>query len=180
MAVVLRGTERTHEFHGDLHGFAEQIENLLVVGLLFLFGGALVSGIFDALTWQGATVALLVVFVVCPFFGLIALVGSKLAPAERVVISFFGIRGFGSVYYLAYGLSAGVFVGGAELWAIVALTMLVSIAVHGVTATPAMAMVDRAYRRRRRRRDRRGPRRAWNPRHPTEPVTSPEEVTEPQ
>jgi NhaP-type Na+/H+ or K+/H+ antiporter len=148
-AVVLRGTERTHEFHAELHGFAEQIENLLVVGLLFLFGGALVSGVFDALTWQGAMVAVLVVFVVRPFSGLVALARSKLAPAERVAISFFGIRGFGSVYYLAYGLSAAAFVGADELWAIVALTMLVSIAVHGVSATPAMAMVDRTVRRRR-------------------------------
>jgi NhaP-type Na+/H+ or K+/H+ antiporter len=150
-AVVLRGTERTHEFHADLHGFAEQIENLLVVGLLFLFGGALVSGIFDALTWQGAIVALLVVFVVRPLSGLVALLRSQLPPADRAAISFFGIRGFGSVYYLAYGLSAGVFAGAGELWAIVALTMLVSIAVHGVTATPVMAMVDWEHGVRRRR-----------------------------
>jgi sodium/hydrogen antiporter len=152
-AVVLRGTERTHEFHADLHGFAEQIENLLVVGLLLLFGGALVSGIFDELTWRGAIVAVLVVFVVRPLSGLVALLRSKLASADRVAISFFGIRGFGSVYYLAYGLSAAVFVGARELWAIVALTMLISIAVHGVTATPAMAIIDGEYRTRRRRRD---------------------------
>jgi NhaP-type Na+/H+ or K+/H+ antiporter len=156
-AVVLRGTERTHEFHADLLGFAEQLENLLVVGLLFLFGGALVSGIFDALTWQGALVAVLVVFVVRPVSGLIALARSKLAPAERVAISFFGIRGFGSVYYLAYALAAAAFVGADELWAIVALTMVVSIAVHGISATPAMAMVDRAYRRGRRARSHRRP-----------------------
>ena len=156
-AVVLRGTERTHEFHADLHGFTEQIENLLVVGLLFLFGGALVSGILDALTWQGAAVALCVVFVVRPVSGLVALARSKLVSAERVAISFFGIRGFGSVYYLAYALAAAAFVGADELWAIVALTMLVSIAVHGVSATPVMAMVDRTYRRRRRPRADSGP-----------------------
>jgi sodium/hydrogen antiporter len=148
-AVVLRGTERAHEFHADLHGFAEQTENLLVVGLLLLFGGALVSGILGALTWQGAAVAVLVVFVVRPVSGLVALLRSDLTPAERVAISFFGIRGFGSVYYLAYGLAAATFADADELWAIVALTMLVSIAVHGVSATPAMAVVDRAYRRRR-------------------------------
>jgi NhaP-type Na+/H+ or K+/H+ antiporter len=174
-AVVLRSTERTHEFHAELHGFAEQIENLLVVGLLFLFGGALVSGIFDGLTWRGAMVAVLVVFVVRPLAGLVALLRSKLASADRVAISFFGIRGFGSVYYLAYGLSAGVFVGAGELWAIVALTMLVSIAVHGVTATPAMAMVDRAYRR---RRGRRGSRKDGTVAERTDPVSLPNEVGE--
>lgn len=152
-AVVLRSTERTHAFHGELHRFTEQMENLLVVGLLFLFGGSLVSGIFDALTWQGAMVAAIAVLVVRPLSGLVALTGSELAPAERVTIAFFGIRGFGSVYYLAYGVGAATFSGADELWAIVALTMVISIAVHGIGATPAMAMVDRAYRRRRSPRD---------------------------
>jgi len=150
-AVVLRGTERTHEFHRDLHEFTEQMENLLVVGLLILFGGALVSGVFEALTWQGALVAATAVLVVRPVAGLVALIGSDLATAERVAIAFFGIRGFGSVYYLAYGLSAATFAGADEMWAIVAATMALSIAVHGVGATPAMAVVDRAYRRRERR-----------------------------
>jgi NhaP-type Na+/H+ or K+/H+ antiporter len=177
-AVVLRGTERTHEFHADLHGFAEQIENLLVVGLLLLFGGALVSGIFDALTWRGAMVAMLVVFVVRPLSGLVALLRSKQTPAERVAISFFGIRGFGSVYYLAYGLSAAAFVDAGELWAIVALTMLISIAVHGVTATPAMAVVDRAYRRQRRR-DRHGSREQSDAAS-GDPVMLPDEIAGPQ
>ncbi len=145
-AVVLRGSERTHEFHADLHGFTEQIENLLVVGLLLLFGGALVSGIFHALTWRGAAVAVLLVFVVRPASGLIALARSKLTPAERMTVAFFGIRGFGSVYYLAYALSAATFAAADELWAIVALTMVVSIAVHGVSATPAMKVIDRSRR----------------------------------
>jgi NhaP-type Na+/H+ or K+/H+ antiporter len=151
-AVGLRGTERTHEFHADLHGFAEQIENLLVVGLLFLFGGALVSGVLGALTWPGAAVAVIAVFVIRPVSGLVALLGSGLSRAERVTISFFGIRGFGSVYYLAYALTAATFVGSDELWAVVAATMALSIAVHGVGATPAMTMVDRTYRRQRRAR----------------------------
>jgi NhaP-type Na+/H+ or K+/H+ antiporter len=178
-AVVLRGTERKHEFHVDLHGFAEQIENLLVVGLLLLFGGALVSGIFDALTWQGAVIALLFVFVVRPLSGGIALLRSKLAPADRVAISFFGIRGFGSVYYLAYALSAAVFVGADELWAIVSLTMLVSIAVHGVTATPVMAMVDWEHGVARRRRGGRGAPEDRKAAGSVDPVALPDEAGEP-
>ena len=151
-AVVLRGTERSHEFHADLHGFAEQMENLLVVGLLLLFGGALVSGVLGSLTWRGGAISAAAVFVIRPVSGLVALIGTDLAPADRLAISFFGIRGFGSVYYLAFGLSAATFAASDELWAIVAATMLLSIAVHGVGATPAMALVDRGSRQRRRSR----------------------------
>ena len=143
-AVALRRAEPRHEFHADLHGFIEQTENLLVVGLLLLFGGALVSGILAGVTWQGVVVALLLVFVVRPVSGHIGLVGAGLAPRDRWAIAFFGIRGFGSIYYLAYALGHASFDGAPLVWSIVALAMVISIAVHGVTATPAMRVVDRA------------------------------------
>ncbi len=151
-AVVLRGTERNHKFQGELHGFSEQMENLLVVGLLLLLGGALVSGILDGLTWAGAAVALLVVFVVRPLSGFIALTRARLTSQERWAIAFFGIRGFGSIYYLAYALSDARFDDVNQLWAIVALTLVISISVHGISATPAMHVLDRSARRRPRRR----------------------------
>jgi len=147
-AVVLRGTERNHEFQGELHGFSEQMENLLVVGLLLLFGGSLVSGVLDGLTWAGAAVAILLVFVVRPLSGLAALTGTRMERHERWAIAFFGIRGFGSIYYLAYALSSTHFDGARELWAILALTLVISIAVHGISATPVMHVVDRTARRR--------------------------------
>jgi NhaP-type Na+/H+ or K+/H+ antiporter len=149
--VVLRGTERSHEFHADLHHFAEQVENLFVVGLLFVFGGALVSGLLDGLTWPGAAIAVAVIFVLRPLSGMLALHRSPLTTADRVAVSFFGVRGFGSLYYLAYALTAASFTEADELWAIVALTMLLSIAAHGIVATPAMDLVDRSHRHDRRR-----------------------------
>jgi sodium/hydrogen antiporter len=143
-AVVLRGGEPRHEFNAALHTFIEQAENLIVVGLLLLFGGSLVSGVLDGLTWGGAVLAVLLVFVVRPVAGLVALVGTPLDRRERRVISFFGIRGFGSIYYLAYALSETTFDDRPEAWAVVALTVAISIASHGVTATPAMRRVDEA------------------------------------
>ena len=40
-ALALRATERHHDYHEKLHDFAEQIERLLMMVLLVLFGGAL-------------------------------------------------------------------------------------------------------------------------------------------
>lgn len=146
-AVVLRSSERRHEFHGALHRFSEQVENLLVVGLLLVFGGSLTSGLLDGLTWTGAVVAVLLVFVVRPLSGMLALAGAGLSPAERWAAAFFGIRGFGSVYYLAYATGTTQFAETDRLWAIVGLTMVLSIATHGITATPIMNLVDRTVRR---------------------------------
>lgn len=148
-AVVLRGSERQHEFHGDLHTFTEQTENLLVVGLLLLFGGALVGGVLDAITWPGAAVGLLVVLVVRPLSGRVALTRTHLSTEEKWTISFFGVRGVGSIYYLAYALTAAPFANANQLWAIVSVTIVASIATHGITATPMMNLIDRTNRRRR-------------------------------
>ena len=146
-AVVLRGIERDHAFHGELYAFAEEAENLVTVGLLLLFGGALVTGVLSALDWNGAICALTLLFVIRPVSGQLAMIGSPVRPIDRHVIAFFGIRGFGSIYYLSYALGEADFAHRDELWAIVSLTLLISITVHGVTASPAMGMVDRVVRR---------------------------------
>jgi NhaP-type Na+/H+ or K+/H+ antiporter len=154
-AVMLRRSEHRHQMHAALHEFAEQTENLFVAGLLLVFGGSLVTGVLGALSWRGALVALIVVLVVRPLSGIAALTRSPLTTAERLTIAFFGIRGFGSVYYLAYALSETEFPESDELWAIVAFTILLSVLVHGALATPAMSTIDRMARHRQRRTTRR-------------------------
>jgi sodium/hydrogen antiporter len=147
-AVALRAAEPRHELHAAMHGFIEQIENLLIVALLLLFGGALVSGIFEEIKWQSVVVAVAMVFLVRPLSGQASLLGSSLDRSERWAIAFFGIRGFGSVYYLSYALNEARFPDAGELWGIVALTMLISVAAHGIAATPVMNLVDRSSRTR--------------------------------
>jgi NhaP-type Na+/H+ or K+/H+ antiporter len=62
---------------------------------------------------------------------------------ERAAIAFFGIRGVGSFYYLAYASNQVEFLQVEQVWAVTALVVLISVLVHGVTATPAMAYIDR-------------------------------------
>jgi NhaP-type Na+/H+ or K+/H+ antiporter len=151
-AVALRSSERRHAFHRRLHDVVDQTENLLVVGLLLLLGAALGAGLLGPLTWRGALVAVLVVFVVRPVVAGASLVGSGLTRAERWAVSFFGIRGIGSLYYLAFALGASGEFPARALWAVVGLAVVLSIAVHGMTAGPAMTTLDREHRRRLRRR----------------------------
>ncbi len=142
-AVVIRGFERDHEFHQEMHDFSDQIERLLMMLLLVLFGGALANGLLSSLTWTDALIGLAVVFVVRPVAGLIAMTGSRTPWRERLLLAFLGIRGVGSVYYLAYGLNHGDFGDSERLWAVVGFIILLSIIVHGVTATPLLARLTR-------------------------------------
>ncbi|MEV4532879.1 cation:proton antiporter [Asanoa sp. NPDC049518] len=146
-ARAIRSAERSHEYHQVLHDFAEQVERLLTVLLLLLFGGAVVSGLLAPLTWPAALVALALVFVVRPLAGWLSLRGAPGRPAEHWVIAAFGIRGIGSFYYLAYATSHADFPGEPLLWATAGLAVVVSVVVHGIAATPVMALLDRAGER---------------------------------
>lgn len=133
-ALTLRGYERNHKYHNRLHAFSDQIERILVAIMLILFGGSLVRGIMNSLTWPMAAFGIAFIFVVRPLAGLIGLIGTRLRIQEKLVISFFGIRGMGSLYYLAFAFGTTFFKDQDQLWAIVAFIILISIGIHGLTA----------------------------------------------
>ncbi|WP_336215529.1 cation:proton antiporter [Nonomuraea sp. LPB2021202275-12-8] len=142
-ACTIRNAERGHGYNNILHGFVEQIERLLTAWLLLLLGGFVASGGLAALTWRGAAVGVLLLLVIRPLAGWLSQLRGSAGPRERVVISFFGIRGIGSLFYLAYALGQADFgVPAEELWAVVGFTVLASVVLHGVTATPAMDRLD--------------------------------------
>jgi sodium/hydrogen antiporter len=142
-AYVVRDTERTSQVHDHLHEGAEQLERLALGVVLVLFGAALEDGVFATITLPIVVSALLFVLVVRPLAGLIGLAGDRrLTGGERAVVSIFGIRGLGSIYYLAYGLNHATFFDGSALWALASATILVSLVVHGLTARPAMAWLE--------------------------------------
>ena len=146
-ACSVRGSERSHGYHQVLHDFAEQVERLFTVGLLLLLGGAVVRGLLGPLTWGGVIVAVVLLLVIRPLAGRIGLLGSPGTAAEHRVIGFFGIRGIGSLYYLAYALDSESFEGADRLWAIAGLVVVLSVVLHGIAATPVMRRLDRARER---------------------------------
>lgn len=146
-AVTIRAAERDHGYHQVMHGFIEQVERLMTVAVLVLLGGAVANGLFADLTWREWALALGFLLVVRPLFGWLGLMGGRTGPRERFVIAFFGVRGIGSVYYLAY---AGHETGDPQvegLWGVVGLVIVLSVVIHGVTATPVMRWVDHVRQR---------------------------------
>jgi NhaP-type Na+/H+ or K+/H+ antiporter len=143
-ACAIRNYERDHEYHESLHVFTEQAEMLLTAGIVLALGGAIAGGLLAPLTWSLALVGLLLVFVVRPAAGAIGLLGFGDATwSERAAISFFGIRGVGSLYYLSYAINEEEFPGKETLWALVAFVIVLSIIVHGIAGAPVMGVLDR-------------------------------------
>lgn len=150
-AIRLRAQERHHEYHGVMHELVERLELLLTLLLLLALGIALGDGLLEYLTWQGALVGTLLVFVVRPLTAWLALgrqsgedrhADGNLGPRERLVTAFFGVRGIGSIYYIAYALGHAEFGFEGVLWSTVGLTIILSVVVHGIAATPAMRWLD--------------------------------------
>jgi NhaP-type Na+/H+ or K+/H+ antiporter len=147
-ALVVRQKERDHDYHGILDTFAQQCEKLLMAVMLLLLGGALASGILSDLDWRGIVFALLFVLVVRPLAGGLGLIGAPLSTRDRWAIAVFGVRGIGSLYYLAFAVNHAEFRDAGELWAVVCLVVVLSILVHGLTASGVMTWLDRRRRHR--------------------------------
>ncbi|RWZ51545.1 sodium:proton antiporter [Labedella phragmitis] len=150
-ATALRASERAHGYHSVLHKFVEQIERLLTVAVVVLLGGSVARGALDSIGWVDVLVVAVILVIVRPVAGYIGLSPGKTGPKERAVISFFGVRGVGSLFYIAFALQEGEFPGGEHLWALTSLVVIGSIVLHGATATPIMAMLDRRRARAARR-----------------------------
>ncbi|NKK70230.1 sodium:proton antiporter [Rhizobium leguminosarum bv. viciae] len=151
-AVAFRASERDHDFHEQLHDFAEQIERLLMMVLLVCLGSIAASGqLLGGIDWRVAVVAFLAIVCVRPIIGWLSLIGSGHPPGESLIIAVFGIRGLGSIYYLAYATGQAEFERVETVWATVLLIVLTSIVVHGVAVTPAMRWIDGLRSRARRK-----------------------------
>lgn len=135
--ITLRQAEAGHAVHTRLHNFADAIEHALTALLLIALGAAL-PALLTALTLADAAIALGLILVVRPAIGWITLGGIGLRPRERAVVAFYGVRGVGSIYYLAYAANHVALINLAQLWAIVATTVVASTVIHGFTAGLAM------------------------------------------
>jgi NhaP-type Na+/H+ or K+/H+ antiporter len=142
-ACTIRAAERSHGYHGVLHSFVEQIERLFTVAILVLLGGAIVRGLFAGIGWSEVALALIFLMVIRPLSGWLGLLGGRTGPRERSVIAIFGVRGIGTLFYIAYALQEGAFAEGQRLWAIAGLIVTGSIILHGISATPVMAFLDK-------------------------------------
>ena len=146
-AITIRNSELHHKYHKRLHEFTDQVERILIGIVLILFGGSLVTGILDHLTWPMAIGGVLFVLLIRPVTSLIALIGIPIHVKEKLAIGFFGIKGMGSIFYLAFALQEAKFPRVEELWAIVSFVVLLSIIVHGLTATSIMQKLDIEFSR---------------------------------
>lgn len=134
-SISLRNFEIDHRYHVKMHSFTDQIERILLAVVLILFGGALIHVLIQNISWTIAAFSLLCIFIVRPLAAWLSLFKTEFHNKEKLTISFFGIKGIGSFFYLSFALTEGSFEDDRYLWSIVSCVVLFSIIIHGLTAT---------------------------------------------
>ncbi len=142
-AVTARQRENRSRYHKISHHFIDQIAQIVLVAVLLGFGAMLASGVLDALDMTAALIGLGLIFVIRPIAGYLAEWRSDLPRAGSFAIAFLGVRGMGSIYYLAYAQNHAAFGGLDVLWSTVSFAILASIVVHGILAAPLLSYVER-------------------------------------
>ena len=122
--------------------FTLDLEKLAELTVMVIIGSLLTR---EAFGWPSLAVAFGLIFVVRPVAIYLTTSWLPLTPGQRRLAAWFGIRGVGSMYYLAYAVAHGA---GTHEAAIVADAVLVTVAfsvlLHGSTATPIMRLYRRA------------------------------------
>ncbi|MCC5618030.1 sodium:proton antiporter [Nostoc sp. CHAB 5836] len=132
--------------------FVEQVEKLLEVGTILLLGSILLLKPMLNYAMQSLLVIILLFLIIRPVGVWISTIGKRpldshrrtFHPGTRWLFGWFGIRGVGSLYYLAYAFGHGLKgeVGEQIAW-ITYTTIVVSVIVHGISATPLMKWYQR-------------------------------------
>lgn len=117
-------------------GFAEQLERIGGVALVILVGTLLT---YADVSLNAFIFVAVLLFVIRPVSVWLGLLGSPTTTIQRRLIAWFGIRGIGSIYYLMYAETHGVYdLFSGSILGVVLLTITASVILHGTSVTPIM------------------------------------------
>lgn len=123
--------------------FNEQLERAGEVGIMLLLG-AMISTRY--LPIEALWFVPLLLLLIRPVAAVIGLLGTDTDWTQRALISWFGVRGVGSIYYLMYAVVHGLEEGVArELIGLTLTVVASSVVIHGITVTPLMSWYSRHY-----------------------------------
>ena len=130
---------------GNVLQFNGQLERIVEFVLVIVVGAALAH---VQPSWALAAFTVVALGVVRPATVALSIRGAVVSVRQRRLMGWFGIRGIGSIYYLAYAIQHGVAGEAATALASAVLTLVAaSVVLHGLSVTPLMDHYDRRQRR---------------------------------
>jgi NhaP-type Na+/H+ or K+/H+ antiporter len=121
---------------GAVLAFNEHLERIFELAMVLLLGGMLTAKYLPPQALWFVPLLLLVIRPIAVYAGL---AGAGVPRVPRRLMSWFGIRGIGSIYYLMYAIQHGLTGEYATLLTgLVFASAATSIAAHGISVTPLM------------------------------------------
>ncbi|MBG6077360.1 sodium:proton antiporter [Polaromonas sp. CG_9.11] len=130
------GAEAPANMMNAVQRFNSQLESFVEVAIVLAVGVLLATVEFERAVLWFVPVLFLLVRPLAVYAGLI---GTHVSGSQRNLMSWFGIRGIGSLYYLLYAINHDIQPALAERLLSITLAVIVaSIIVHGISVTPLM------------------------------------------
>ena len=138
--VAFRRYDFEHEHNRHVYEGAEVIEKFGELVVILLLGTMVTTGALQVPGLAGWLLAPLLLLVIRPALVMALFARSRMNVRERAFVAWFGVRGVAALYYALVVIGADVLSASEEatvFWT-VAVCVMVSIVMHGLSATTAM------------------------------------------
>ena len=144
VAATAAHPDKAHAYMAEsVLGFTIELERIAEMAMMIMVGNLLSTLPAPLFTWRAVALVLALFVVVRPIAVELSLLGSRAQPLARRMMSWFGIRGIGTVYYLAYALEHGPKRDIAPLAPYALAVVAASVFIHGMSAMPLMKRYKR-------------------------------------
>ena len=123
----------------EIISFGNTVERLMEVTMVVLVG-VCVGAYWD---WRAVGLAIVLFFILRPIAAFLFLIRTPTSRYQRAMMAWFGIRGIGSLYYLAYALNHGLDENVPELVGLTFSVVALSIVMHGISSQPLLNLYER-------------------------------------
>lgn len=140
ITVATFGERQKHSFEE----FGELLAEMAKLAAILVFGAIISPAFLSHVPVSGWVFAVFALLAARPIALTISFIGSRLTLREHVAASWFGPKGFASVVYGLLVLESGVAIG-EEVFALVAVTIVLSILAHSSTDVPVAKWFDEKH-----------------------------------
>jgi sodium/hydrogen antiporter len=131
--------------HPDIGEFSEIVGHLMTMLAFFVFGALVLLPALEFVTWRMVAYAIVSLTIVRMLPVAVALIGTSLANPTKWFLAWFGPRGLASLVFVGTVVVESRPEDGPAIVAIGAVTVGLSVLLHGITAWPASVRYARWF-----------------------------------
>lgn len=145
VAAIVLGVRRP-DARVHFERYAEEIVEIVKLGIFFVFGSLLTVHAFTREGWAALALVAVTFLIARPLAVWVSLAGTRTDAATRLFMGWFGPKGVASMTFSLIVLDRQV-AAGTRIFDLTALVVFCSIVLHGVTDTPGAEWIARRSER---------------------------------